>query len=331
MQNPLQDALTFLQKIENVDLSGLDRKQQLGEDLNLEPVKNTLGKIQNICSRSKQSLDLLSTDELRRFEHIWAEFGSLCARSREFRSTNSNANQERRAIIEGANELHRSALRDLTPALALAAIKPIDQTSFSEEQKEIISKLESEIESTLKEIGTLKDRAISALHSAESAAELHGLTSQSIFFSEVADREEKKAKKWLAATLIIGAIAFAISILGVFSQKIDFLMYNSNEPIVIYLSSKALLFALVIFFLYTSARNFNAHKHNATINRHREAAIKSFQAVAEGAIDGDRSIILTQAAAGIFHPQDTGYLRGSKESGAGASVIEVLRNQMPTS
>jgi hypothetical protein len=108
-------------------------------------------------------------------------------------------------------------------------------------------------------------------------------------------------------------------------------MYNSNEPIVIYLSSKALLFALVIFFLYTSARNFNAHKHNATINRHREAAIKSFQAVAEGAIDGDRSIILTQAAAGIFHPQDTGYLRGSKESGAGASVIEVLRNQMPTS
>jgi len=65
--------------------------------------------------------------------------------------------------------------------------------------------------------------------------------------------------------------------------------------------SKVLVFGVLSFMLYLAARNYLSHKHNAIINRHRQQALQTYQALVDAAAgSGQSDIILTHAASGIF-------------------------------
>ncbi|MBE9064962.1 hypothetical protein, partial [cf. Phormidesmis sp. LEGE 11477] len=89
--------------------------------------------------------------------------------------------------------------------------------------------------------------------------------------------------------------------------------------------------AVLLYALYACARNYFSHKHNAVVNRQRQTALQTYRALAEAArSDADRDVVLTHAAACIFQPQDTGFVRGRGDSASGGqSIIEVLRGVAP--
>ena len=68
------------------------------------------------------------------------------------------------------------------------------------------------------------------------------------------------------------------------------------------------------------ARNFLSHTHNAIVNKHRQNALLTFKSLAGAAgNNSNQDIILTQAAACIFSPQDTGYTKHTSETSSGAA------------
>jgi len=89
--------------------------------------------------------------------------------------------------------------------------------------------------------------------------------------------------------------------------------------------SKVLIFAVISFVLYLSARNFLSHKHNAIVNRHRQNALMTYKAIVEATGDNQQTsdAILIHAASCIYAPQPTGYAGSSDFQGA-KSVIELL-------
>ncbi len=90
--------------------------------------------------------------------------------------------------------------------------------------------------------------------------------------------------------------------------------------------SLCLVSAVIAFMLILCSRNFLSHRHNTVINRHRQNALLTFEALvkASGSEEG-KNIILTHAAGSIFAPQDTGYTKsGSDQSKATASVIDAV-------
>ena len=93
--------------------------------------------------------------------------------------------------------------------------------------------------------------------------------------------------------------------------------------------SKLLVFGVLSYMLYLSAKNFMSHKHNAAVNKHRQDALVTYRALVEAADGaGNRDVVLTYAAACIFGPQSTGYVaEGGDSSAAPRSVVELLSRQ----
>jgi hypothetical protein len=94
--------------------------------------------------------------------------------------------------------------------------------------------------------------------------------------------------------------------------------------------SKVLIFAVLSYVLYLSTKNYLAQKHNAVINKHRQNALMTYEALVDAAKEtSNREIILTHASACIFAPQPTGYTGGQSSEGPVAkSVVELLTNTM---
>ena len=90
--------------------------------------------------------------------------------------------------------------------------------------------------------------------------------------------------------------------------------------------SKTLMFAVISYMLYLCSRNFLAHKHNAIVNKHRQAALQTYTALADAAQSQEsRDVVLTHAAACIFSPQSTGYSKNMDSQAPSAkSVVELL-------
>lgn len=92
-------------------------------------------------------------------------------------------------------------------------------------------------------------------------------------------------------------------------------------------AGKVMVFATLAYLLGVCVKNFQAHRHNEIINRHRENALKTFKALADGSRNPDnKDIVLTHASQCIFSAQDTGYTKAAaNESGSSVkSVIELL-------
>ena len=123
------------------------------------------------------------------------------------------------------------------------------------------------------------------------------------------------------------AIGLAVyAILTLFIHKIPWLTPKSIYETVQMAISKILIFAVISYVLYLSARNFLSHKHNAIINKHRQNALMTYRALVEAAGNTpNRELILNHAAACIFTPQGTGYSTDSAaQTTLATSVIELL-------
>jgi hypothetical protein len=83
--------------------------------------------------------------------------------------------------------------------------------------------------------------------------------------------------------------------------------------------------------LLLSARNFLAHVHNGIVNRHRQNALLTFKAMTEaGASPAARDIVLGQAAACIYAPQETGYTKGAPtEQSLPQALVQMITRTEP--
>jgi DNA phosphorothioation-dependent restriction protein DptG len=90
-----------------------------------------------------------------------------------------------------------------------------------------------------------------------------------------------------------------------------------------------LVLSVVFFGMGWAAKNYRAHKHNETVNRHRQNALRTFETFAAATEDKTtKDAVLLQTTKAIFEPQTSGYLTGEAEKVPSGAVVEVLKNVM---
>jgi hypothetical protein len=98
------------------------------------------------------------------------------------------------------------------------------------------------------------------------------------------------------------------------------LLYFPVEPP----GGKVLVFFTLASFLLLSARNFNAHRHNSIINKHRQNSLVTYEALVKAAgAEANRDIVLTKAAESIFNQQSTGFTKADGNDGGGLNVVSL--------
>lgn len=153
-----------------------------------------------------------------------------------------------------------------------------------------------------------------------------GVSQQAIYFQQDSSTHDTDAGIWQTRTiyLAIGLVVYAA--LSATFHKWTWLAPTNNYDAFQLGLSKLLIFVVIAYMLLLSARNFLAHKHNAIVNKHRQNALLTFNALVDAAKGEDRKdIVLTCAAACIFSPQETGYTKSSSgQAEMPTSIIQAL-------
>ena len=168
-----------------------------------------------------------------------------------------------------------------------------------------ISELESELEEKIENIKPEIER-------------------QARFFSDEAAGHKRQAGYWLAAT-ILSLVALGCTGYWTLLNPIDF---GDNISLIAQaIFGRAIIFGALGSAIFMCARNYRSHRHNAVVNKHRENALKTYQAFLKEADEfkdpATKAIVLDYAAKCIYAPQETGYdkIGGGKD----ATLIDIRR------
>ncbi|MBI3805331.1 MAG: hypothetical protein HY282_16400 [Nitrospirae bacterium] len=158
-----------------------------------------------------------------------------------------------------------------------------------------------------------------------SAAE-RGVSQQAIYFQNESIEHNKQAENWQKATIGVAVILILYAAISATLHKWDWIEPKDTYEGYQLGLSKILVFSVLAYLLFLSARNFLSHKHNAIVNKHRQNALLTFNALVNAAGgQAPQDVVLTYAAACIFSPQETGYTKGSSgQADMPTNIIQAL-------
>jgi hypothetical protein len=170
-------------------------------------------------------------------------------------------------------------------------------------------------------------RANRVLAEVRKVAAEQGVGFQATYFKSEADNHDLIAVQWRTYTIVAGAALGIFAVAAMFLHKWDVLHPADATEAVQFSLAKLGLFAVLGFALILCSKTFLAHTHNAIVNRHRQNALLTFQALVNAAKEeSKKDIILTHASACMFSPQETGF---TKHSAEGTSNIIQLLTKAP--
>lgn len=181
-------------------------------------------------------------------------------------------------------------------------------------------------EKLISELQSSKEEAENILTEIRAVAAEGGVSQQASYFKEEADLQGKFAKYWLYTTYGSALLVAAFAVFSIFLHKFDWIDFENKGQLIQLISSKILIFTVLVYLLVLASRNYANHKHNAVINRHRQNALLTYRSLVSAAEQkGTQDIVLAHAAACIFSPQETGFAHAKGESTSGSkSVLELM-------
>lgn len=143
-----------------------------------------------------------------------------------------------------------------------------------------------------------------------SAAVQAGISKEAIHFKELATSNHRASLFWGALIALFAGGGFWYAFCYLPLQLAESLKITlTNGQLAQLIVNKALVVSLILFLAGWAARNFSASRHNVVTNRHRQAALSTFETIVNGVKDDlqARDAILVYAAQAIFSPVASGY------------------------
>ena len=127
------------------------------------------------------------------------------------------------------------------------------------------------------------------------------------------------AKPWPRQRVL--SVAAVVVLLVVWAPSAE-----TTGEIVREIGGRFVVLTLLAFALGFTVRQYTSSKHNQTLNRHRQNALRTFETFVSAADDKEtRDAVLLEATRAIFAPQPSGFLRAGHETESPSTIIEVIR------
>lgn len=321
-----QEATTSLERVQQFDAESLPREVDLGTRLNfkdaVEPARRLIDLHQRLAVAALQDFP---AERLRQVKDIANESFNYFNQILTFNPDQGNPQAVKQQLIQQLTNAYPNAFNVLHPLIAYSLHRSAD---FQRLDREARSTLQGVQDKAGQLSGKLEEQLKDAQRIVEEvrkvAAET-GVSQQASYFKAEADGHESAAEQWRSRTVKLSWLLGVYGLASFAFAKIPFIAPADTYQSIQLGVSKVLVFAVLSFMLYLSARSFLSHKHNAVVNRHRQNALLTYRALADAAAaDQNREVILTHAAACIFSPQPTGYSNDGGDAAKVSSVVEVF-------
>ena len=322
-----EETVESLRRIQDFDADKLSRKESLGEHFHLEgAVEPAKRHIELYRQLPTSILEVFPNDIIKSLKDLSHNLYNLLEEAMSFVPDGENPTGKRNQIINRITKQYDETFKFLHPLISYSLHRSADFPSLERNARDTIQEIHDQAEMAMKELNKYKEDADQVLQDVREAAAEHGVTQQAIYFKEEADGHNSQSNRWLLCTSFISLLLLAYAVVSVFSYKILGINPTDTYQMIQLGISKVLIFGVISYGLYLSARNFLSHKHNTIINRHRQNALMTYKALVEASgQESNREVITLQAAGCIFSPQSTGYTKESGiQSPSAKSMMELL-------
>lgn len=312
-----------LEILQGFEPDRLARKEELGRSFDfeaaVEPAREVVQFFQQFPVRF---LPQISQEQRHQIEGQAESFLNVLQQILKFDPAQEpNAVSTREQLIEQVRNWKASSFNHLFPIAAYLATRQRDFSAIEREARQAADEARAEAERLRKELSEVEAEAQRILKEVKATASELGVSQQALHFGAEVTAHDTAAGKWQAHTvkIAIGLGAFAVITLALG----EWILVPDNAYQAFQLGlSKVLIFATIAFMLFLSARTLMAHRHNSVVNRHRQNALLTFNALVDAThTDEARDIVLTHASACIFSPQDSGF---SKVQLPSQTMVEIL-------
>ena len=313
-------ARQAVENMRRVDSESIARTAELGSQLNFQEAASEIGCIVDICKRlSPTNINFLPHAILARVPGCLKEILTIAERIGKFSTHldygNSHAHV-RSAYIAQVREACENAFNILAPCLYSGVGQEGDFKRLQDTLVARTGELQRGLETSAKEA----DELLAQIR--KTAAE-QGVSQQAIFFKQEADKHAANAADWQKRVWQVASVLFAFAVVSIFLPVIPGM--GAVDPWQLTLS-KTLVFVVLGYALFFCANNYAAHRHNAVVNRHRQNALMTYEALVKANKNPENAdIVLTHAARFIYAPQDSGYARGGNSDSGGISIESFRR------
>ena len=331
MSESTEDAKSSLSRMQDFDVKSLPRKEELGSSLNFQDVVPNAIRLIDLYKRlSREAVDDLPDGLANQIKsQADADFNKF-QEILNFETDVDNPNAVRQQLIQQIESAYDPAFTSLHPFISYGSSVTIDVQRMENEARAMIQSVQDQTESITKELSDTRDRAQEILEDVRRVAAEQGVSQQAIHFKEESESHADQSEHWRGKTIKLAWVLGGYALLSFFLHKVPWIQPETTVQTIQLIASKILVFVVISYMLFLSARNFMSHKHNAIVNKHRQNALATFQALVDAAQEeANKDVILTYASACIFSPQDTGYAKsGGSSSASDQSVVGLLPKTM---
>ncbi|MGQ4583916.1 hypothetical protein [Lysobacter sp. F60174L2] len=322
----LTETKESLERMQRFDPDSLARESDLGARFSLaaavEPAKKLIRLYNQLGTSALDDFPDDILDQIKKqADADYNRFKSLLDFAPDEQQSPAQTRDQLVSQIEGA---YRAAFQSLYMPIAYGASKSIDFQRMENDARASLQAVTDQASEITGQLSEQQEQAEQVLRDVRKVAAEQGVSQQAIYFKDEAKDHNELADTWRKYTvrLAIGVGIYAVATL--FMHKMPFFYPDTAYDSLQLVASKILIFFVLTYMLLLAAKNFLNHKHNEIINKHRQNALMTFQALVDAAKgEESRDIVLTHAASCIFTPQDTGYTK-NQSSSSSPSVMEML-------
>ncbi len=326
-----EEARKSLDRMLQFNPDTLSRENDLGSELNFRDVVPTVTRLialyQQISPTVLQDLPLLQLKTLQ--NQASADFNRL-DQILKFSAKQANPLNTRNSLIQQIDNAYQEAFTQLHPIISYSTSKSADFKRLEREARSTLQKLEDKATELTTKLEEDKNSAANILDDIRKVAAQQGVSQQAIYFRDTAQEHEGQATVWQDKIVKFAWILGVYAVLTVFLHKIPGIKPDDVYQTVQLAISKVLIFGVLSYLLYLATKNYLANKHNGVVNKHRQNALMTYEAIVDAAKKtANTDVILTHASACMFAPQPTGYSGAASPDGPAAkSVVELMSSKI---
>ena len=330
MSEAFDETRKSVQRMQEFNPEALPRQDELGQGLSFSAAVVPANKLIGLYKQlSLSALDDMPDQLLKQIhDRANADF-NLFQQIMDFDLNRDNPAAVRDSYVQAIIKTYPATFTTLHPLISYGVSKSVDFQRMETEARAKIQSITDHANDITKQLEKNREQANAVLKDVRRAAAEQGVSQQAIYFKDEAKDHNDAANSWRTATIWMAIALGLYSVFTLFLHKIPFFVPADSFQSFQLVASKVLIFAVLSYMLFLTAKNFLSHKHNAIVNKHRQNALMTFEALVEASgTDDGKEVILTHASACIFAPQDTGYVKPGADSGSAKSIVELLPKAM---
>lgn len=322
----VEDVIKDLERIQQFQANSLVQRDRLGArafEEAVEPAQRLIDLFQQLPKdmihdlpfRQKQQIQEWSKSAFNLFEQVLAFDDEL-----------GNVTQRKDALVDSLKSNYQGYFDQLFPLISYSVARTVDFASLESRGRAAVQAISDEKASILKAVSETAEEAARILAEVREAAAEQGVTQTAQYFKLEAETHATASKRWLTASVVSAIVVVAYAVSTLFWSH-----YFSPGNALMgaqLIASKLLIFGVLVYVLVQCVRSYSAHRHNYVTNKHRQNALMTYKTLAEAGNTPElRDAVLQHAAAAIYAPNDSGYLKG-EERGYGAQGLLALVPRM---